>query len=61
MLFELSHEDTGFEALHFHGKAEQFKIGLLLALTKLPKQSLFKKIEQLGRVVADIERSKMSE
>ncbi len=22
MLFELSHENTGFEALHFHGKAE---------------------------------------
>ncbi len=24
MLFELSHENTGLEALHFHGKAKQF-------------------------------------
>jgi hypothetical protein len=26
MLFELPHKNTGLEALHFHGKVEQFKI-----------------------------------
>jgi hypothetical protein len=51
MLFELSPENTGFKALHFHGKAKQFKVGLLLALSKLPKQSMFQEIEWLGRVV----------
>jgi hypothetical protein len=55
MLFKLSHENTGFEVLHFHGKAEQFKVGLPLALSKLTKQSMFQKIEWLGTVVKDIE------
>jgi hypothetical protein len=26
MLFELPHENTGLEALHFHGEAKQFEI-----------------------------------
>jgi hypothetical protein len=26
VLFELPHENTGLEALHFHGEAKQFKI-----------------------------------
>jgi hypothetical protein len=43
MLFELSHENTGLKALHFHGKAKQFKLRLPLALSKLSKQSIFKK------------------
>ncbi len=54
MLFELSHENTGFKALHFHGKETQFKLGLPLALSKLSKQSIFQKIERLSRVVTDI-------
>jgi hypothetical protein len=54
MMFELSHENTGFEALHFHGKM-QFKVGLPLALSKLPKQSMFQKIKRLSRVVTDME------
>ncbi len=53
-MFELSHENTGFKALNFHGKAKQFKVGLPLALSKLPKQSMFQKIKWPGRVVADI-------
>jgi hypothetical protein len=55
MLFELSHENTGLEALHFHGKAKQFKVGLPFALSKFPKQSMFQRIKWLGKVVADIE------
>jgi hypothetical protein len=47
MLFELSHENTELEALHFHGKAKQFKIRLPLALSKLPKQSIFLKVKRL--------------
>jgi hypothetical protein len=47
MLFELSHENTGLEALHFHGKAKQFKIRLPLSLSKLSKQSIFQKVERL--------------
>jgi hypothetical protein len=54
MLFELSHENTGLKALHFHGKAKQFKVRLPFALSKLSKQSIFQKIERLGRVVTDI-------
>jgi hypothetical protein len=54
MLFELSYENMGFKALHFHGKVKQFKVGLPFALSKLPKQSMFKKTEWLGRVVTDI-------
>ncbi len=33
MLFELSHENTGLEALHFHGKAKQFEVRLPFALS----------------------------
>jgi hypothetical protein len=47
MLFELSHENTGLEALHCHGKAKQFKIRLPFALSKLSMQSVFQKIERL--------------
>jgi hypothetical protein len=54
MLFELSHENTGLKALHFHGKAKQFKVRLPLDLSKLSKQSIFQKVERLGRVVTDI-------
>ncbi len=54
ILFELSHENTGLKALHFHGKAKQFKVGLPLALSKLSKQSIFQKIEQISRVITDI-------
>ncbi len=53
-MFELSHENTGLKALHFHGKVMQFKVGLALALSKLSKQSIFQKVERLGRVVTDI-------
>ncbi len=53
-LFKLSHENTGFKALHFHRKAKQFQVGLPLALSKLSKQSIFQKVERLGRVVTDI-------
>ncbi len=55
MLFELSHENSGLKALHFHTKAEQFKVRLPLALSKLSKQSIFQKVERLGRVVTDIQ------
>jgi hypothetical protein len=47
MLFELSHENIGVEALHFHGKAKQFKVKWPLALSKLSKQSIFQKVERL--------------
>jgi hypothetical protein len=54
MLFELSHENNGLQALHFHGKAKQFKVRLPFALSKLSKQSIFQQIEWLDRVVIDI-------
>jgi hypothetical protein len=54
VLLELPHEDTGLEALHFHGETKQFKIGLPLALSELPKQSIFQTIKGLIRPVADI-------
>ncbi len=47
MLFELFHENTGSEVLHFHGKAKQFKVRLPCALSKLSKQSVFQKTERL--------------
>jgi hypothetical protein len=47
MLFELSHENIGLEALHFHGKAKQFKVGLRFALSKLSQQSIFQKVKRL--------------
>jgi hypothetical protein len=37
MLFQLPHENAGLETLHFHGEAQQLKIGLPLALSKLSK------------------------
>jgi hypothetical protein len=43
MLFELSHENTGLEALHFHGEPKQFKIRLPLALSELSSKASFKK------------------
>ncbi len=54
MLFELFHENTKFKALHFHGKAKQFKVGLPFALSKLPKQSVLQKVERLSRVIVDV-------
>ncbi len=53
-MFELSHENTGLKALHFHGKGKQFVVRLPLALSKLSTQSIFQKVERLGRVVTDI-------
>ena len=53
-MFELSHENTGLKALHFHGKAKQFKVRLPFALSKLSKQSFFQQVGQLGRVVTDV-------
>ncbi len=54
MLFKLSHKNTRLKALHFHGKAKQFKVRLPFALSKLSKQSIFQKVERLVRVVTDI-------
>jgi hypothetical protein len=36
-----------FEALHFHGELKQFKIGLPLAFSELPKQNIFQEIKRL--------------
>jgi hypothetical protein len=41
MLLEFSHENAGLEALHFHDEPKQFKIGLPVAFSKLPKQIVF--------------------
>jgi hypothetical protein len=54
MLFELPDENAGLEALHFHGKVKQFKIGLPFALSKLAKQSVFQTIKGLFGIIADI-------
>jgi hypothetical protein len=54
MLFELSHENTGLEALHFHGKAKQFKVRLPFALSKLSKQCIFQKVERFICGVANV-------
>ncbi len=54
MLFELSHEKTGIKALHFHGKAKQFKVRLPCTLSKLSKQRIFQKVKWLSRVVTDV-------
>jgi hypothetical protein len=43
----LFHENTGLEALHFHGKVKQFKVRLPLALSKLFRQSIFQKVKRL--------------
>jgi hypothetical protein len=42
VLFELPHENAGFEALHFHGEEEQFKIGLPFALPNCPSKAFLK-------------------
>jgi hypothetical protein len=47
MLFEFSHENADLEALHFHVEPKQFKLGLTLAFSKLPKQNFFQKIKRL--------------
>jgi hypothetical protein len=60
MLFVLSHENTGHKALHFHGKAKQFKLGLPLALSKLSKQSIFKKLNGIAEALQTSRVSKMS-
>ncbi len=54
VLFELPHENTWLEALHFHGEAEQFKVGLPFALSKLSKQSTFQTVKRVIGLVADI-------
>jgi hypothetical protein len=54
MLFELSHENDGINALHFHGKAKQFKVRLPLDLSKLSKQIIFQKVELVSGVVTDV-------
>jgi hypothetical protein len=55
MLFEFPYENTGLEALHFHREVKQFKVGLPLALSILPKQSIFQTIKRVLRLVADME------
>jgi hypothetical protein len=47
MLFEFPQENAGLEALHFRGEKKQFKVRLPLALSELPKQSIFQKIKRL--------------
>jgi hypothetical protein len=47
MLLELPHKDARLEALHLHGESEQLKIGLLFALSELPKQNFFQKVKKL--------------
>jgi hypothetical protein len=54
MLFELSHENTGLKAMHFYGKAKQVKVRLPFGLSKLFKQSIFQKVERLGKVATDV-------
>jgi hypothetical protein len=56
MLFELSHENTGLDALHFHGKAKQFKVRLPLALAKLSTQSIFQKVDTSSESLQTQER-----
>jgi hypothetical protein len=55
MLFQLPRENAGLEALHYHGEAQQLKIGLPLALSKLSKQSILQLNERLIRVIANVE------
>ncbi len=40
--------------MHFHGEAQQLKMGLPLTLAKLPEQSIFQLIERIFRVVAHV-------
>ncbi len=56
MLYKLPHENAGHEAMHFHGEAKQFEIGLPFALSELPKQSIFQVVKRIVRIVADIQR-----
>jgi hypothetical protein len=55
MLFEFPHENAGLEALHVHGEAKQFEVRLPLALSELPEQNSFQKIERMIRIVSDIQ------
>ncbi len=55
VLFECPHENAGLEALHVHGEPKQFEIRLPLALSKLPEQNFFQKIERMIQIVADIQ------
>jgi hypothetical protein len=52
VLFEFPHENAGLEDLHVHG---EFEVRLPLALSKLPEQNSFQKIERMIRIVADIQ------
>ncbi len=56
MLFEFSHENARFEALHFHGDPKQIEKRLPLALSKLSKQNIFQMIKSLIWLIADIYR-----
>jgi hypothetical protein len=47
VLFELSCENTGLEALDFHREAKQFKVGLPFSLSKLSKQSIFQTVKRV--------------
>jgi hypothetical protein len=55
VLFEFPNENAGLEALHVHREPKQFKIRVPLALSKLPEQNFFRKIERMIRIVADIQ------
>jgi hypothetical protein len=55
VLFEFPDENAGFEALHVHEEPKQFQIRLPLALSKLPEQNSFQRIERMIRIVADIQ------
>ncbi len=53
-MYYYSHENVGFEALHFHREPKQVKKRLPFALSKLSKQNIFQMIKRLIRIVADI-------
>jgi hypothetical protein len=54
-LLEFPQENARLEALHVHGEPKQFKVRLPLALSKLPEQNLFQKVERVIRIVANIQ------
>jgi hypothetical protein len=60
VLFELSCENTGLEALHFHREVKQFKVGLLFALSKLSKQSIFQAVKRVLGLYASTVSAKES-
>jgi hypothetical protein len=51
MLFELSQENTGLKALHFHGKAKQFKVRLPLLFPNCPSKVFFKKLNSSADLI----------